>query len=390
MGHFGRRPIRVAWFGFVLPALLLNYFGQGALLLGDAGAIDNPFYRLAPSWAVMPLVVLATMATVIASQALISGAFSLTTQAIQLGFLPRMRVLHTSPSAIGQIYVPAVNWALMLGCIGLVIGFRSSSSLAAAYGVAVTTAMLITTLLLYVVSRERFGWHSVTALVVCGGFLVVDVAFFSANILKVPNGGWFPLVIGAVVFTVMTTWRTGRRLVGERLPGGNVPLPSFLKTVTAARRPPERVPGTAVFLFSKAGMTPPALLANVRHNEVLHDRVVVASIATDDVPRVAREDRAEVKDHRHGVHEVVLHYGFMEEPNVPQGLTEGDASRLGIDVRRATYFLGSESLVITPRHGMAIWRERLFALLSRNATTAANYFGIPAERTITIGTRVEL
>lgn len=390
MGHFGRRPIRLAWFGLVLPALLLNYFGQGALLLAHPEHIDNPFYRLAPSWGVLPLVVLATAATVIASQALISGAFSLTVQAVQLGYIPRVRVTHTSEVTIGQIYVPAINWSLMVGCIALVVGFGSSSGLAAAYGVAVTTTMVLTTLLLVVVLHERLGWRMRYAGLLGAGFLVVDLTFFGANILKVPAGGWFPLVVGVVVFTLMTTWRTGRRLVSERLRGGDVPVGTFVDELVADPRPPQRVPGTAVFLYSIPGMTPPSLVANLRHNRVLHEQVVVVSIATTDHPRVAPPDRAEVVDHGHGVSHVVLRYGFLDEPDVPQGLTEGAAGRLGVDVARATYFLGSEALVVTARPGMAVWRERLFALLSRNATSAANYYGLPTDNTVTIGTRVEL
>jgi KUP system potassium uptake protein len=390
MGHFGRRPIRLAWFGLVLPALLINYFGQGALLLGDPAAIDNPFYRMAPGWGVLPLVVLATAATVIASQALISGAFSLTVQAVQLGYVPRMRIQHTSETTIGQIYVPAINWSLMVGCIGLVLGFRSSSALAAAYGVAVTATMAITTVLLVVVLRERFAWTALAAGTLGGGFLVVDLGFLSANLLKVPAGGWFPLLVGAALFVLMTTWRTGRRLVAERIRGGHFPLADFAANLQTTAHPPARVPGTAVFLYSTPAMTPPALIANLRHNEVLHDQTVVVSVVTDERPRVPPARRSEVVDHGNGLSHVVLHYGFLEEPDVPAGLRQGKARSLGIDPTRATYFLGAESLLVTARAGMAIWRERLFTMLSRNATSAANYFGLPAERTITIGSRIEL
>lgn len=389
MGHFGRRPIRLGWFGLVLPALLLNYFGQGALLLGEPGAVENPFYRLVPQAFVIPLVALATLATVIASQALISGAFSLTMQAVQLGYSPRVRVVHTSPSAIGQIYIPAVNWALMLACIGLVAGFRSSTNLAAAYGVAVTLTMIITTVLFAVVARERFGWAPLVVGALSTGFLVVDLAFFGANIFKIPHGGWFPLAIGAVILTLLTTWRSGRQILGDRIRRAQLSLDDFLASVYR-HGAPVRVPGTAVFLFSVPGMTPPALLTNHRHNGVLHEQVVVVSIVTDDVPRVLPAKRAEVTEHGRGVSSVCLHYGFMEDPDVCTGLTEGRAVKLGVDPELADFFLGSESLVVTDRPGMARWREHLFAFMSRNATSAANFFGLPPERTTTVGTRVEL
>lgn len=389
MGHFGKRPIQIGWFGLVLPGLLLNYFGQGALLLAEPDAIENPFYRLVPQALVLPLVVLATLATVIASQALISGAFSLTMQAVQLGYAPRFRIIHTSPSAFGQIYIPAINWILMLSCIGLVVGFRSSTSLAAAYGVAVTLTMIITTALFYVVARERFRWALPGVVAFTAAFLVVDLAFFGANIFKIPHGGWFPLVIGGVVVTLLTTWRTGRRILGDRIRRAQLPLDAFLDQIHRDGAP-IRVPGTAVFMFSVAGMTPPALITNHRHNGVLHDQVVVASIATADVPRVAAGQRASVTDHGHGVSSVELHYGFMEEPDVCTGLTQGDAAALSVDVDQATFFLGAESLIVTDRPGMAQWREHLFALMSRNATSAANYFGLPPDRTTTLGMRVEL
>jgi len=390
MGHFGRRPIRLAWFGLVLPSLLLNYFGQGALLLSHPEHIDNPFYRLAPTWGVLPLVVLSTAATVIASQALISGAFSLTVQAVQLGYIPRVRITHTSEVTVGQIYVPAINWSLMIGCIALVIGFGSASGLAAAYGVAVTSTMVLTTILLIVVLHERFGWSRRYAGMLGAGFLVMDLGFLGANILKIPAGGWFPLAVGAIVFTLMTTWRTGRRLVGERLRGANVPLATFVASLGSRGTPPRRVPGTGVFLYSTPGVTPPSLIANLRHNGVLHEQVLVVSIVTEDQPRVPPVRRVEVVHHGNDIRQVVLHYGFLDEPDVPRGLTEGSGRRLPVDTRGATYFLGSESLVVTDRPGMAIWRERLFTVLSRNATGAANYFGLPSDRTITIGSRVEL
>jgi KUP system potassium uptake protein len=390
MGHFGRRPIQRGWFWCALPALVLSYLGQGALLLGDPTAIESPFFRLAPRWGLVPLVLLATMATVIASQALISGVFSLTMQAIRLGFAPRHRILHTSASSSGQIYIPAVNWALMAACIAVVLGFRSSSNLAAAYGVAVTSTMVITTLLLYVVLQDRFGWDRLPAAVVCGLFGVVDVAFFAANLLKVPAGGWFPLVVATGMFTMMTTWRTGRRLLGERIRRGQIPLETFFRSLEQSRHAPQVLDGTAIYLFSTPRMTPPALLTNVRHNSALHRKVIVLSIVTEEVPRVLPAQRATVEPVRPGVDQVTLRYGFMEEPDVLQGLTEGAARRLAIEPSTASFFLGSESLVVSKRPGMAAWREHLFAFFSRNATPAARSFHLPSERTVTLGQEVEL
>jgi KUP system potassium uptake protein len=393
MGHFGRRPIALGWFSFVLPALLVNYFGQGALLLGEPGSIDNPFYRLAPDWGVLPLVVLATAATIIASQALISGTFSLTMQAVQLGYLPRVAIRHTSPLAYGQVFVPAVNWALAMACILVVLGFRSSTGLAAAYGVAVTAAMVVTTVLFYVALRERFRWKAGPAGALCAGFLAVEVGFLAANLLKLPAGGWFPLVVGATVFTVLTTWRTGRRLVAERIRGGGVPLAVLLDRLFARDHGPDdvtRVPGTAVFLFSNPKLAPPALVTNLRCNRVLHETVVIVSVVTDHVPRVLPARRSQTSDLGHGVHQVVLHYGFMEDPDVPSGLRQGPANRLAVYAAPVTHILGAESLVVTDRPGMARWREHLFARLSRNASNATDYFSLPDDCTITLGTRVEL
>ncbi len=390
MGHFGRRPITIAWYSLVLPGLVLNYFGQAALLIRDPSAIDNPFYRLAPSWGVLPLVVLATTATVIASQALISGAFSLTMQATQLGYSPRMRIVHTSESEAGQIYVPAVNWGLMVACVGLVIGFGSSSALAAAYGVAVTTTMVITTILLWFVLRDRFGWTTAGATALCAAFGVIDLGFFGANVLKIPAGGWFPLLVGLAIFTVLTTWRTGRRLVGARIRSGEVPLSTFLDSLACHGEDVARVPGTAVYLFSNPGMTPPALIANLRHNHVLHEDLVVASIRFVDSPRVLPGRRTTVTTLGMGVRQIVVDYGFMEEPDLPRALGQGPSRNEHLDVDRATWFLGTESIVVTRRPGMARWRERLFRLLSRNAQSAADYFNLPADRTVSLGTQVDI
>ncbi len=391
MGHFGRRPISYGWYGIVLPGLVINYFGQAALLIREPDAIENPFFRLAPHWGILPLVVLATAATVIASQALISGAFSLTMQAIQLGYSPRMQVVHTSESEIGQVYVPAVNWALMIACVGLVIGFGSSSNLAAAYGVAVTTTMVITTILLWYVLRDRFGWSTGTATALCTAFGIIDLGFFGANLLKIPAGGWFPLLIGLAVFTMMATWRTGRRLVGARIRAGQIPLGTFIASLAdRAEGPPARVHGTAVYLFSTPQMTPPALISNLRHNNVLHEHLVVASIRFADVPRVLPARRTEVVDLGLGVQHVTVHYGFMEDPCLPEALGEGPARNEHIDVDHATYFLGAESIKVTERPGMMIWREHLFRVLMRNAESAADYFGLPPERTVSLGMQVDI
>jgi KUP system potassium uptake protein len=390
MGHFGRRPIKLAWFTLVLPALLLNYFGQGALLISDHEAVNSPFFNLAPSWSRYPLVALATAATIIASQALISGVFSLTLQAIQLGYAPRHRVTHTSAAAIGQIYIPAVNWALLAACISLVIGFGSSADLAAAYGVAVTSTMLITTVLFFVVLRERFGWSRNLAVGLCGIFLVVDAAFLGANVFKIPAGGWFPLLVAGGMFSLMTTWRTGRRLVAERNRRDVIPLRELVRNAERSPEGARRVSGTAVYLFGTPGLAPPALVANLRHNDALHERVIITSVATEAQPRVLPAKRATVEELAPGVHQVVLHYGFMDEPDVPQGLCQGAARRLAIDPARVTYFLGAELLRVTERPGMAIWREHLFAALSRNSTPAAIYFNLPLPQTLILGTAIEL
>lgn len=384
MGHFGRRPIVVGWFSIVLPGLLLNYFGQGALLIANPEAIDNPFYRLAPTWGTIPLMVLATAATVIASQALISGAFSLTMQAAQFSYLPRVKVVNTSSQERGQIYVPAVNWTLMIACVGLVIGFRSSTALAAAYGVAVTLTMVITTLLYYLVVRDRFEWSFGRSVALCGTFLAVDLAFFGANIPKIPHGGWFPLVVGGAVFTVLTTWSTGRRIVRARTRRGRIPLDTFLDSVW--QHPPTRVPGTAIYLYGISGMAPPPLIYNFRSNHVFHERVLAVNVVTDRVPRVHAARRVRETEHPHGVTQVELHYGFMEDPDVGADLVR----HCGVNNADATYFLGRETVVVSEREGMAKWREHLFAFLRRNATSAAAYFNLPTDRVMEISARVEL
>jgi KUP system potassium uptake protein len=388
MGHFGRRPIRIGWFTMVLPALLITYYGQGALILSDPEAVENPFFNMAPDWFILPLTFLATLATVIASQALISGAYSLTMQAIQLDYVPRMQIKHTSEDQKGQIYLPTINWALMVSCIALVLGFRSSSNLAAAYGVAVTLTMFITTILFYVVARERWGWRKRKALTICAPFLFIDLAFLGANLVKIPDGGWLPLVVGAGVFGLMTTWRTGRVLVGKRLRQGELPLATFIKSL--GKQKVIRVPGTAVFMYSRPGSTPPALLANLFHNRMLHTNVVILSVRTMDVPRVTPADREELIDHGQGFFSVRLRFGFMEEPDVPAALGHVLSSKVSFDPLHTSYFLGKESIRPSPGDGMAIWRERLFAIMHRNATGAASFFSLPQERTIELGRQVDI
>jgi KUP system potassium uptake protein len=386
MGHFGRRSITLAWYGLVLPGLLLNYFGQAALLLGKPEAVDSPLYEMAPHWAITPLAVLATMASVIASQALISGAFSLTVQAVQLDYLPRVRVQHTSGEHEGQVYVPLVNWALMVGTIGLVLGFRTSSNLAAAYGIAVTTTMVITSLLFYVVARRRWGWSTVKASLVVGPLLMIDTAFFAANVPKIPHGGWFPVLIALGLLVQMATWRRGRQLVAERIRRGEVPLASLNAQLAEATT----VPGTAVFLFKDPGMAPPALLNNLRHNRVLHRTTVVASVATDGVPRVAPAQRVEVERLGNGLYAATLHFGFMEEPDVPAALAGVRLDGRPFEPEATSYFVGRESILATELEGMPVPLERLYALLHRGADSAARFFGLPADRIFEVGAHVEI
>jgi KUP system potassium uptake protein len=388
MGHFGRRPIRLGWIFVVFPALILNYFGQGALILSDPAAIDNPFYRLAPGWALLPLVLLATAATVIASQALISGAYSLTMQAVQLGFLPRVDIDHTSPREVGQVYVASINWVLMFACIGLVLTFKSSSNLAAAYGVAVTSTMVITTLLLYRVARERWGWSRFKAGWIMTSFFVVDVAFFSANIIKIPAGGWFPLVVGAIIFVIMATWRRGRRDLSLEIRHGQVSIERFIASI--AQHPQRRVPGTAVYLIREAGFVPPAMLANLRHNEVLHDTIVLLTVRAANVAKVPQARRATVHDLGDNFYQVILDYGFMEEPDVPRALTSIVDTEFGFDPSDASYFLGKESVVVRPGGGIRSWRSRLFSFLHRNSSSAAVQFSLPSDQVLEIGIQVRM
>jgi KUP system potassium uptake protein len=388
LGHFGHRAIQLAWFGVALPCLLLNYFGQGALLLRDPSAAANPFYHLAPAWALYPLIALATVATIIASQAVISGAFSLTRQAVQLGYSPRLRIEHTSSREIGQIYVPSVNWALMLLTCALVVSFQTSSNIAGAYGVALSTLMLITTLMFYVMSREVWQWSFVRAAAVAGLFLCVDVPFFAANALKIRYGGWVPLVIAAAIFTLMTTWRRGREILAKRMLEKTVPLKMLLADLAA--EPPIRVPGTAVFMYGSADGTPPALVHNLAHNKVLHEKIVFLTVVTEDVPHVDAGERVKVKRIGKGFHTVVARYGFMDDPDIEDVLGACRVRALDIRTEGTTFFLGRETLVASERPGMAKWRENLFAFMSRNAMRATTFFKIPANQVFEVGAQVEL
>ncbi|HEX7184956.1 MAG TPA: potassium transporter Kup [Thermoanaerobaculia bacterium] len=390
MGHFGRTPIRIAWFSLVLPALLLNYFGQGALLLREPEAAEHVFYRLAPSspWLLYPLVALATTATVIASQAVISGAFSLTRQAVQLGYSPRLKIVHTSEEEIGQIYVPAVNWVLMIATIGLVLGFRSSSNVAAAYGVAVTTTMVITTLLAYVVARELWGWSALRAGLTMGAFLILDLSFFGANIIKVPQGGWFPLVVASLVYLLMVTWKQGRRLLSERLGEGLLPVEDFLRNLQPGS--PPRVPGTAVFLVTSLEGTPTTLLHNLKHNKVLHEQVVLMSVVTEEVPHVPRRERVDLETLDKGFYRVTAHYGFVQDPRAADVLEALRDKGMNLDLMKTTFFLGRDTLIPTAREGMSTWRKRLFGVMSRNAVRFNDFFRIPPNRVVELGMQVRL
>jgi KUP system potassium uptake protein len=390
MGHFGKGPIRIAWFSLVLPALALNYFGQGALLIADAGAIRNPFYLAFPGWALYPMVALATAATVVASQATITGAFSLTRQAIQLGYLPRLNVVQTSARSYGQIYIPVANWSLFALVIAAIFGFGSSANLAHAYGVALTGTMIVTTVLTFFVIR--FGWGLPLALCIFSTmfFFVIDVLFFSATMLKVPYGGWFPLAIGAIVFLLMTTWRQGRGIMMRRLRASSVPLKPFLDSLFLD--PPHRVPGTAVFLTATPEATPHALLHNLNHNKVLHERVVFLTAEVTDEPWVPFDKRVSLQKLGHGCWRMNVRFGFMNEPDITRALEVADGLGLELDAMTTSYFLSRETVVPVPdsASGMPYWREKLFAAMARNAGNAADYFKLPANRVIELGTKVEI
>jgi len=388
MGHFGKKPIRVDWFGLVSFALVLNYFGQGALLLNDPTAVDNPFYKLAPATLQVPLLVLATVAAIIASQAVITGAFSMTREAIQLGYSPRMDIKHTSQQMHGEIYLPWVNRALFVGVIGAVVGFRSSDNLGAAYGVAVTGTMLITSLLALVVQRRLWGWNAwiVAGLGIVG--LSIDTTLFGANAVKIAEGGWFPLVLGLVAFIVMTTWRKGRDLVLRELKTSSIALAPFVESVTT--HPPLRVPGTAIFLTANVHGVPSAMLHNLKHNKVLHERNILLTVETLDAPTAQYGERTEITALGHEFYRLILRFGFAESPNIPQALQSCEAKGLGFDMMDTTFFLSRESIIATDRPGMPLWRDKLFVFLVRNASSATAFFRIPGNRLIELGTQVEI
>jgi KUP system potassium uptake protein len=388
MGHFGRRPIHLTWFMVVFPALILNYFGQGAHLLFNPMDAIHPFYAIVPHWGIIPMVILATMATVIASQAVITGAFSLTSQAIQLGYLPRLRVTHTSSSHIGQIYVGPVNWLLMVCTIGLVIGFQSSSKLAAAYGVAVTATMLITSTLFFVVTLKRWNWSPLKAGLLTALFLVVDFSFFSANMTKIFHGAWFPLVIAGIFFSVMLTWEQGRKILAAQMKGLTTDLDKFLAMI--ADDPPQRIPGQAFFLTRNHDLVPTAMVQNLRHNKILHSEVYFLNIRTEEIPRVPNFEKIELEKLGGGVNRIIAHFGFMEEPKI--GVIIGLCQGLGVnvDMKEASFFLGREKLAISDKPGMSRWRAYLFLFLSRNAMDAAGFYDIPSDQVIEVGAQLEL
>jgi KUP system potassium uptake protein len=388
MGHFGRLPIRAAWYAIALPGLLLNYFGQGAVMLSSADPPENPFYALAPGPWLYPMVVIATLAAIIASQALISGVFSLTRAAVQLGFFPRVRVIHTSGETEGQVYIPEINWMMMVGCVALAVGFGSSSALAAAYGIAVTATMAITSCLFFGVAVTRWGWSRLVAGTLVASFLIVDLSLLSANLVKIGEGGWFPLSLGALVFIVMTTWRRGRRELAARFAEATLPTEMFLEDLKV--NPLHRVRGTAVVMSSTAGGIPPVLLHHVKHNQVLHQQVVLLSIQSADVPEVPRDEELDVVALGQGFFQVMARVGFMQTPNVPRLLARCKAHGIEAERDRTSYFLGRETLLVSGRSKMARWRKAMFAFLSRNARPATAFFHLPPGRVVELGAQIEL
>lgn len=387
MGHFGPRPIRLAWFFFVLPALLINYFGQGAFLLHTPAGVENPFFMMAPAWGRIPLVLLATVAASIASQAVISGAYSLTRQAAQLGYMPRIKVRHTSAHEMGQIYIASINWVLMFAAIALVLVFRTSSSLAAAYGVSVTTTMLVTTIIFAVVASERWKWSALAIAAFTIPFLIIDGAFWASNMVKVPHGGWVPILVGITVFTLMSTWRKGRRILTERLMEQGLSTEDFIRELENNRIP--RVPGTAVFMSRNPEGIPTTMLHNIKHNKIVHQRVVLLTVETEERSHLSAEERYEWNELGHGVYRLSLHFGFMEDPNIPEVLASIDGP-FAFNPMATSYFLGRETLIPTKRPGMAIWREHLFSWMSRNSTGASIFFRLPPNQVIELGAQVEL
>ena len=387
MGHFGRRPITLAWLALAFPALMLNYLGQGALLLDQPAAVVNPFFLMAPDWARLPLVILATLATIIASQAVISGAFSVTHQAVQLGFLPRLRTLHTSASTAGQIYIPLVNWTLLGLVILLTLGFRSSTALASAYGIAVTGTMFITTAMMAVLIFTIWHWNRILGVGIVGLFLVVDGAYFASNLTKIPEGGWFPLLIGAIVFLCLTTWAKGRSLVVQRLRESAMPIEVFIKS---AARTATRVPGSAVFMTSSIEGVPHALLHNLKHNKVLHERIIILTVQVEEVPYVSQEDRIEMHDLGQNFFRLVVHYGFMQETDIPEALKLVGSCGPQFRMMDTSFFLARQTLLISDHPGMPIWREKLFAWMLRNAESAMEFFRLPTNRVVELGSQVEI
>ena len=388
MGHFGKKPIRLAWFAVVMPALTLNYFGQGALLLAEPEAVKNPFFNLAPDWLQLPLVVLATAATVIASQALISGAFSVTKQVVQLGFLPRLQVLHTSEHDTGQIYIPLVNWGLFCAIVLAVMMFKSSSNLAAAYGIAVCTDMLITTVLTFFVIRYGWKYPLWVCLAATGFFFCVDAVFWASNLLKLADGGWFPLLIGAAVLMLMLTWRDGREILSNKRNEEALELHGFLEAVFLA--PPARVEGTAVFLTSDKGVVPNAMLHNLKHNKVLHQQNLFVNVQNHEVPRIAPEQRVEIAALGNDCWQVVIHYGFKDDPNVPDALHQLNQHGCRVEPMTTSYFLSRDSIVPTVGGGMAQWREKLFAQMHLNASSAADFLNLPSNSVVELGSKIEI
>lgn len=395
MGHFGKRPIRLSWYFVAMPALTLNYFGQGALLLSNPEAVSNPFYLLAPKWAVLPLVCLATVSAFIASQALISGIFSITRQAIQLGFCPRISIVHTSSREIGQIYVPAVNWTLFFGVIWLVLTFENSSHLAAAYGIAVTGTMVITTVLAYEVARNKWNWSLMKAAVIFGSFLIVDIAFFGANLRKLTHGGWVPLAIGAGIFLLMTTWQKGRQVLFRRLKERSMPIEDFCEKLL--REPPMRVTGTAIYMSGDPWGVPVPLLHNLKHNKVLHQRVAILTIQTKEVPYVAKKDRITIQEVIPNMYRILANYGFMETPKMKHILDACREKDINFNVNESTFVLGRETIIPDKapnrrpgEESMSYWRERLFAIMSKNAQRPTAFFRIPPNQVIEVGIQVEI
>lgn len=394
MGHFGKKPIRLAWFFVALPCLVLNYFGQGALLLNNPEAIANPFYLLAPQWALLPLVILATASAVIASQALISGIFSITRQAIQLGFCPRLSIVHTSSQEIGQIYIPAVNWSLFIGVIWLVLTFKTSGNLAAAYGIAVTATMVITAILAYEVSRQKWNWSFLKAATIFGSFIVIDLAFFSANIYKIPHGGWVPLVVGAVIYLLMTTWQKGRRILYRRLKERSMPIEDFCQKLL--HDPPFRVPGTAIYMTGDPWGVPVPLLHNLKHNKVLHQRIAILTIQTREVPFVSKGDRISIQEVMPNIYRILAYYGFMEIPKMKHILEACRQQDIKFNVSETTFVLGRETIIAdksshhSTEQEMSHWRERLFAIMSKNAQRPTAFFRIPPNQVIEVGIQIEI